>query len=562
LGPDAGCNLLVFRAGKHELSGRGLLQAFLYESRVGTAADKEWLTTLLLRAGELECALADSDHSRVSAAIAAVITDEIADALLGAELDRARVESLAHRLEMPPRLAVSAPEGFCYYALHPLDYAALLRTFNVQTRSAAVVGIRSIGTTLSAVVSAELRRQGKEAQRISVRPVGHPFDRELAFTPEQREWIHRRPRGARFFVVDEGPGLSGSSFLAVAEALEGEGISREQITILCSHPVAPENLCAREAARRCSRFEWRSVAPSQVMPLDAAENLSGGAWRNELLLRPEYTRTLYADTNNWPATWAWMEPQKYLSQDGSALYKYEGLGRYGAAVRDRVSVCAAAGFAIAPEGAAAGYAHYPLLPLRLLQAQSINAQMLERMGDYCAFRAQAFRVADADAAELTRMMVHNTRELLGVDLEGVQLEVSQPAICDARMMPHEWAVGSGMRLLKLDCGQHGDNHFYPGAADIAWDLAGAVIEWQLDAHATDALLAAYERSSGDNARDRLLLYLIAYSAFQAGYARVAAASMSGMWEQSLLVRDEGRYLRALERWCSVLNYRRHMSIAV
>src|SRR5207248_188767 len=117
------------------------------------------------------------------------------------------------------RLTVSDPEGFCYYALHPLDYADQLNDNPMYPPVAAVVGIRGIGTTLSAVVHTWFESRAIPAGRITVRPTGHPFDRKLELNDEQREWIaSNAERSARFFVVDEGPGLSGSSFLSVAEA--------------------------------------------------------------------------------------------------------------------------------------------------------------------------------------------------------------------------------------------------------------------------------------------------------------------------------------------------------
>ena len=77
-----------------------------------------------------------------------------------------------------------------------------------------VVGIRSIGTTLSAVAAAAARARGIAAERITVRPQGHPYNRTAEFTAEQMAAVSRAvSSGASFVVVDEGPGLSGSSFL-------------------------------------------------------------------------------------------------------------------------------------------------------------------------------------------------------------------------------------------------------------------------------------------------------------------------------------------------------------
>ena len=58
-----------------------------------------------------------------------------------------------------------------------------------------------------------------------MRPEGHPFDRILRWSDKQLAWFAKASRAdAMFVIVDEGPGLSGSSFLSVAEALCDAGV--------------------------------------------------------------------------------------------------------------------------------------------------------------------------------------------------------------------------------------------------------------------------------------------------------------------------------------------------
>lgn len=81
--------------------------------------------------------------------------------------------------------SVSVPEGFAYYALHPLDYADLVARLELNVSSALVVGVRSIGTTISAVATAKLREFGIAASRFTVRPTGHPYERACKFDAVQ-----------------------------------------------------------------------------------------------------------------------------------------------------------------------------------------------------------------------------------------------------------------------------------------------------------------------------------------------------------------------------------------
>src|SRR2546422_7936144 len=62
----------------------------------------------------------------------------------------------------PNQLTTSPSEGFAYYALNPLDIAKPAQENVAPYRPAAVIGIRSIGTTLSAVATAALISNGQD----------------------------------------------------------------------------------------------------------------------------------------------------------------------------------------------------------------------------------------------------------------------------------------------------------------------------------------------------------------------------------------------------------------
>ena len=99
----------------------------------------------------------------------------------------------------------------------------------------------------------------------------------------------------------------------------------------------------------------------------------------------------------------------------------------------------------------------------------------------------------------------------------------------------------GGRLLKLDGGAHGDDHFFPGPCDIAWDLAGTIVEWNLSGSEAEYFLEQYRLASGDDARRRLPSYLRAYVAFRMGWCKMAALASQGSFDEPLLWRDFERY---------------------
>ena len=83
---------------------------------------------LLLLAGELECALADAEAAHVS--FAAQLTSLLAGAALAASQDRPTLSNAARKIlaniTHDNCVGISVPEGFAYYALHPLDYADVI----------------------------------------------------------------------------------------------------------------------------------------------------------------------------------------------------------------------------------------------------------------------------------------------------------------------------------------------------------------------------------------------------------------------------------------------------
>ena len=115
------------------------------------------------------------------------------------------------------------------------------------------------------------------------------------------------------------------------------------------------------------------------------------------------------------------------------------------------------------------------------------------------------------------------------------------------MLPHEWLRGERGELLKLDAGTHGDNHFFPGPCDIAWDVAGTIVEWELADEARDYFVGEYTRRSGDAIAQRLRPYLLAYATFRMGWSRMAAAAMQGEFDEALLERDYQRYRAQAQR---------------
>lgn len=495
---------------------------------------RDELIDALLRAGELECAFEDRGFTSKAGNLAKY-SDELARALIGQRrpgFPEITLQDLS-AIEISDRLTLSNPEGFCYYALHPLDYIDMLMQVDIRPPAAAVIGIRSIGTTLSAVVRAWFEHRGIPSERITVRPTGHPFDRKLLLDCRQREWVGANAqRAAMFFIVDEGPGLSGSSFLSVAEALVSAGISTERIVLLPSSKPDLSALIAENAAARWSKFRTVSLNPTRYIPSGAALGIQGGEWRKRIL----------ASESEWPAVWSWTERQKYLSADCQRIFRFDGHGHYGKAVLRRSEILAEHGWGPEISSAGNGFSVSPWI--QGTRGHTLDRQLFIQLAQYCAFRAEHFRCEQDSLGALEEMARINLERAVGVS-RAIVLPLEHPVIADGRMMPHEWIRSSTGRMLKVDASSHGDDHFYPGPTDIAWDLAGTIAEWKLEEEASEVLVSEYKRFSGDDVTSRLPAYLLAYCGSRLGFTLSAAVSAKDGGERERFEREAEGYRERL-----------------
>ncbi len=535
------------------------------------------LTGLLIEAGELEQGLLDDQLARNGEErpspvreAAARLTRAVAEVLLpsfrtfgalpageGARLATAPIERALDALlarELPGTIEVSVPEGYAFYGLYPETYLCAAENVLRQAEGGPlkVIGIRSIGTGLAAAVAAV----AGEAEVASVRPEGHPFSRTIAVSP----WLGRELLGEedgpkpRYAVVDEGPGLSGSSFGCVADWLEDRGVAPEAISFFPSHrgglgPYASERHRARweRARREVAEFESVFASPQARWPLESwvteltgepeapLEDLSAGRWRERL----------FPDRSFWPAADVQGERRKYLLAAGGRrwLLKFAGLGRYGWRKMRLAQALASARLIPPVTGLRHGFLVGRWLDeARPLPLAGIDPQaLLDALITYLSFRAARFPAAPGERGatplKLFEMLVHNTKRALGPaaaekvrDWHGKLPEIARlerPVLTDNKMHAWEWLVTPRGEILKTDALDHHQGNDLVGAQDIAWDLAGAAVELGLDEDGLERLAAAVARWSGTPRAGRLQLdfYTLAYLAFQTGRHALAAEAL-------------------------------------
>lgn len=504
------------------------------------------LVTALIEAGELAQGVADLELDRRGADAPSPLQDALMRLLLelaGAIRASWRGEPVAipdPRIDgLPAQIRAKCAEGFAFYALYPELYLEAARA--LRGRDTRVVGIRSIGTALAAMVAAET---GAPLPR-TVRPGGHPFKRELKLDPTLAREL-AEPR-AELCVVDEGPGLSGSSFGAVADFLESRGVPRARIHFFPSHrgelgpqASAPHRERWSQVQRHVADFEsvilprlaeW--TAPLVGEALEPPADLSGGAWRARR----------FADSKQWAPSNVQQERRKYLlsTSSGRWLLRFAGLGPRGEAALARARELR--GFI--PE--VAGLVHGFLVE-RWVEARQPEHVPLERVAGYLGRRARldADPEQGASVAKLLEMARYNAGGALdgwSPDVGRLERRVHRVAT-DNRLHAWEWLQLPEGTILKADAHDHCAAHDLVGCQDLAWDVAGASIELGLDA---EALRHAVERECGRSVDPALVDFCLrAYPAFQLGHHALSAQALAFMPDEA------ARLQRASERYAALL----------
>jgi hypothetical protein len=517
------------------------------------------LVGVLIEAGRLLQGAADAGLAATDALNAFLYRFAMAvvrswDSGFGEIGDLPAVPQLDPGLEVELRL----PEGFAFYSVYPEAYIEAARRLR-PTGLPCVIGIRSIGTSLGAVVAAALGA----TPPVTVRPFGDPFAREVELA---RELLDGQ---SHYVIVDEGPGQSGSSFGAVADWLEARGVPLDRIAFIPSH-AGPPGPKASETHRR--RWEKAQRAPADfgaglpqllrewVEPLvgriEELRDISAGEWR----------RTVYEHEAQWPPVVAAWERRKFLARVGeqSYLIKFAGLGAIGERKLGMARALHAAGFVPEPMGLVHGF----LIERWCGDARPLQPDddPLEQVARYLGTRARLFPVprdSGGTLDSLCAMGQRNASLALGDDTaarfgrwSGKLDQLSRRIVrvrTDNRLDRHEWVRDADGHLLKCDALDHHSAHDLIGCQDLAWDVAGANVEFGLGERAAQALITATERAAGRQIdRELLDFYLPAYCAFRLGQA-VLGSEMCALDppERERLDEATSRYARQLHIFLKV-----------
>jgi len=461
-------------------------------------------------------------------------------------------------------LEVKQPEGYAFYALYPEGHFTAAK--RLRPRPWRVIGLRSIGTSLAAMAAVALDAPAP----LTLRPGGHPFERHVSLgdAPLARPAAHHA-------IVDEGPGLSGSSIAGVIRRLRDEGVPADRIHLFPGHANGPGAQAHDETRALWTQASVHVVGfddlilraehpahrlqgwvESLVGPLHAPlAEITGGAWR----------RAHGDGQGDVPPAHPWQERRKFLAHSHHVtwLVKFIGLGhaarqRFGCAMR-----LAEAGFSPTVAGLCHGFMverwHDEMAPLSLarLQCTELRVRLVERVADYIACRMRSFPAPEENGASLRvlcEMGRHNSTQALGNGLatawdrfqgQAERLEDRVHRVkTDNRMHAWEWLADDN-RILKTDAVDHHAGHDLIGCQDAAWDVAGACTEFGLTAEELDRLVDGLLRRGCRIDAELLSFYAPAYLAFQLGHYHLAAQDARSHDEQRRLESHCERYTQAL-----------------
>lgn len=431
----------------------------------------------------------------------------------------------------PREVTVKLPEGYAFYAVYPEAYIEAARRLTLRAPP-CVLGIRSIGTSLAAAVATAL----DALTAVTVRPFGDPYDRRISLDASlERELLDG---DSHFVIVDEGPGQSGSSFGAVAAWLEERGVARDRIALLPSHSGLP-GAAASDGRRRW----WASVQkqaadfggrwPELLMrwctenlgaPDEPLRDISAGEWR----------RPRYRDGEEWPPSVPAWERRKFLTSIGGepVLLKFAGLAAIGERKLAMARTLYSEDLVAEPLGLVHGF---------IAERWCERATHLERekpvtdIGRYLATRSRLLPATSGSGASLDQLLTMAKRNI-GLELgeaAGGGLDSWKPRLdalerrmvrvrTDNKLDRHEWLRKSDGKLIKTDALDHCQAHDLIGCQPIEWDVAGAIVEFDLDQDQARGLIREIEDAGWPVQQELLEFSRIAYLAFRLGRARLGA----------------------------------------
>jgi hypothetical protein len=468
--------------------------------------------------------------------------------------------SILKQMQIPEEITVNVPEGFVFYGLYPEVYFEAASRFikEMKPEKAIVIGLRSIGTVLSALIGAHLQSVGCMVKTLTVRPRGHPFNRFLILD-EKIKYMIRISTGYYVLIADEGPGLSGSSIGGTLSMVKDLNVPSSRTVIFPSWLPLGDRFISENARVLwndykkyigCFKNQWIiNGRLERNLKKKLVYEISAGMWRSRFI----------QETSDYPPVHPHHERRKYLLVDNSEekkniwIAKFVGLGKYGASNVTRAHKLAEMWFTPSIDQLSNGFAVMRFVEGKALKASDLDESLIDFVKKYLLFIQKTMGASlQVSYDQMLEMIYTNVKEGLGESwcrcLEKFTPETSalyeESAVAiDGHMMPHDF-LKTGGRFVKVDHIEHHSDQFFHGVQNICWDIAGFCIEFELDRRKREHFLESFT-SIDSFVYKRQQFFNIAYLAFRLGYVSLAADSLKGET-------DAERFEKLRKKYCIML----------
>lgn len=468
--------------------------------------------------------------------------------------------SILKQMQLPEQITLNVPEGFVFYGLYPEVYLEATSEFikEMKPEKTLVIGLRSIGTVLSALIGAHLQSVGCVVKTLTVRPRGHPFNRFLVLDEKIKNMI-RQSTGYYVIIADEGPGLSGSSIGGTLSAVKSLNVPSNRTVIFPSWLPSGERFISENARvlwndykKYTGSFENQWILNGKLernLQKRLVYEISAGMWRSRFITEP----------SDFPPVHPHHERRKFMLVDNSEekknrwIAKFVGLGKYGASNVERAQKLAEMGFTPSVDQLCNGFAVMPFVEGNVLKASDLDESLIDFVKKYLLFIQKTMGASlQVSYDQMFEMIYTNVKEGMGENwcrcLEKFTPETSSlyeevAVAIDGRMMPHDF-LKTGDRFVKVDHIEHHSDQFFHGVQNICWDIAGFFVEFELDRRKREHFLENFT-SIDSFVNKRQQFFNIAYLAFRLGYVSLAADSLKGE-------PDAGRFEKLRKKYCTML----------
>jgi hydroxymethylpyrimidine pyrophosphatase-like HAD family hydrolase len=452
---------------------------------------------------------------------------------LGPLLATTSLTALLHR-------RIRIPGAFRSQDLTHFDVLALGRKFTScfpQCRDSIVImGLRTAGSYFAPLLRSYLESHNcSQIDSFTFRPKAGASKREI------RALVRCAAKRCTLVIIDEPVG-KGNALLKAVQLAERCSVERGKIIILV--PIHPSN-------RHCkSHIAWRLLSDIPILTLEPEEwhkyNQLDAATKE---VAKEYFQALGLSVRTVTARGSSADRFNERLEAVSDIKGHTRLKRVYEVTLAAESGCEETRYVLA-KSVGWGWLSYhaflagerlanfvpPVLGLRngILYTEwqehnSVAASEIERgqwihwAASYIATRARNLRLAADPAPELLLesrnglsslvsdlCRAYGTRPAQYLRRGRMLYELSRalstcPTLIDGKMRPLEWIRGKTL-LLKSDFEQHGLGKIEINMTDPAYDLADAILTWQLSSEEEQKLVTRYIQDSGDvDVADRLLL---------------------------------------------------------